>query len=78
MNSTSADDLIREITEAFDNVPKPSRITLKVARGIDDYVPDDELDKLRDAHAESCWQDIPNAELEKYGDVHPFLCPVMT
>lgn len=76
LSCTNPDALIREIGEAFDHIPKPPRITLQVARGIDDYVPDDELDELRDPNEGSRWQDLPSTVVEEYWDVHPFLCPI--
>ena len=66
-------ELIEIIEAAFDDVPKPEKITLRVARAADDYVPEEKWPEIRALDSEARWQDVSDKDLEKYSDVECFL-----
>jgi len=66
-------EIIEMIEAAFDGVPKPEKITLRVARAADDYVPEEKWPEIRALDSEARWQDVSDKDLEKYSDVDPFL-----
>jgi len=68
-----AAQVIAVIQAAFDGVPRPERISLRVARAADDYVPEAEWAAIRTLDTDTRWQDVPDRDLEEYWDVHPFL-----
>ncbi len=74
MNIT-IEELIARIERVFDHVPKPTNITMRVARGIDDYLSQEQLNELRKQDQETCWQAIPDEDLVEYGDILVFLEP---
>jgi hypothetical protein len=65
-------ELISTIEAAFDGVPKPHKMTLRVARAADDYVPEEEWSAIRALDSEARWQDVADTDLEEHWDVHPF------
>lgn len=69
----SAADLIRLISEAFDGVPPSPDSSLRVARAMDGNVPDGLLPSIREQDTQHCWQEVSDAEIEEFSDVHPFL-----
>jgi hypothetical protein len=69
-------NLIEKIEKAFDGVPKPLDITMHVARAIDDYVPEDKYEFLREKDNEEKWQDITDKKVELFDDILPFLDPI--
>jgi hypothetical protein len=66
-------ELIEMIEAVFDGVPKPQKITLRVARAADDYVPEQQWAEIRALDSEARWQDVPDKDLEKYSDTNCFL-----
>jgi len=66
-------ELIALIESTFDGVPKPEKITLRVARAADDYVPEEKWSEIRALDSEVRWQDVPDRDLEKYSDADAFL-----
>lgn len=70
-SETTPEAIAAEIAAAFDGVCLEDGITLHQARAMDDYEPDDDA-RLKDT--EIRWQDVPEAKLRAFDDVHPFLC----
>jgi hypothetical protein len=66
-------NLYHRIRRVFDDVQGPPRITLSVARGIDDnmYNDLDRLSKLNRHHKH--WRDVTDAEIEHYHDCWSFM-----
>lgn len=75
MKSLKPDELIQLIEKAFDGVPKSVEVTLRVARGYDDYLPESQMSELRAKDIDKRWQEVTDEDLQEYWDVHPFLDP---
>ncbi|MDB6124773.1 MAG: hypothetical protein JWQ71_3766 [Pedosphaera sp.] len=75
MKQDEVENLILEIEHAFLRVERPE-ITLRVARGMDDHRYG-ELNQLSKADAHYLhWNEIPPADIERFSDVFPWLCPI--
>ena len=65
--------LICQITRVFAGVPGPGSISLRVARGCDDYESAERQAELRKLDEHTEWGEVTDQELEEFSDVHPFL-----
>lgn len=58
------EDLIKTITEAFDGVPQPERITIHVAEAHDEYDYEHD-DEHRQKDFIGRWQDVPHEHIQR-------------
>lgn len=69
------DELIRSIERAFDGVSREDGVSLNEAEVIDAYGSEAERRAARGQDLEARWQEVSEAEIERHGDVLPFLDP---
>ena len=72
-NESCIDELIAEITTAFDGVAREDGTTLHEAIAIDDWKPREEQLAARQLDTEQRWQDIPDEAIVACESALPFL-----
>ena len=74
MKPLSRDEIISEITAAFDGVPR-GKITLHEARVIDSCGSEKEQRAAHKQDTEHRWQDVPDSDIESHPSTLGYVCP---
>lgn len=70
------DAVMAQIAAAFDGVSRAGGVSLREGRVIDDYGTDAERDAARLLDTDTCWQDVPDDDLNTYGMSLSFVDPI--